>query len=54
MNRQKKSIEIGDILIVQHGKKLFLYNKEGEGMGLNSDGIKKLEEALTVFFNENF
>ena len=54
MNGQKKSIEIGDILIVQKGKELFLYNKYGEGMGLSSKGKKALEDVLEQFFKDHF
>lgn len=52
---KRKSIEIGEVLIVQDGhNRLWLTNSEGESMNLTIDNLKALEELLKQFMFDKF
>jgi hypothetical protein len=52
---KKKSIEIGNVLLVQDGHgRLWLYGDSGEAMNLTPKSIEKLEGVLESFMMDNF
>ena len=54
MNKQKKSIEIGAMLIVQEKDNLWLWNKEGLALCLTKDTVAQLETLLSNYFKKRF